>query len=94
MQGQIDIPGSFPAAGDVRGKRVVLTGAGRGLGEVLAHAFSTAGAKVALVARTQADLDAVAAALPGDTLTFAGDVRDPAFNEQVATGVADAWGGL
>ncbi|MDQ2649176.1 MAG: SDR family oxidoreductase, partial [Actinomycetota bacterium] len=29
-----------------------------------------------------------------DTLTFAGDVRDPAFNEQVAAGVVDAWGGL
>jgi short-subunit dehydrogenase len=35
-----DIPESFPVAGDVSGKRVVITGAGRGLGELLAHAFS------------------------------------------------------
>lgn len=94
MQGQIDIPESFPQAGDVRGKRVVLTGAGRGLGELLAHAFSSAGARVALVARTEQDLRAVAAELPGDTLTFAGDVRDAEFNEHVAAGVAKAWGGI
>jgi NAD(P)-dependent dehydrogenase (short-subunit alcohol dehydrogenase family) len=92
--GTIDIPESFPGVGAVDGKRVVLTGAGRGLGEVLAHAFSRAGAKVALVARTAADLATVQAALPGPTLTFAGDVRDAAFNQEVAQAVVDAWGGL
>ena len=58
----IEIPDSFPGAGDVAGKRVVVTGAGRGLGRLLAHAFSGAGARVALVARTERDLKAVAAA--------------------------------
>ena len=38
---------------------MVITGAGRGLGRVLAHAFSHAGAWVALVARTETDLKAV-----------------------------------
>ena len=33
-----------PHGGDVQGKRVVITGAGRGLGRLLAHAFSQAGA--------------------------------------------------
>ena len=33
-----------PAAATSRGKRVVITGAGRGLGRLLAHAFSQAGA--------------------------------------------------
>jgi NAD(P)-dependent dehydrogenase (short-subunit alcohol dehydrogenase family) len=94
MTGSIEIPESFPSAGDVRGKRVVLTGAGRGLGEVLAHAFSRAGAELALVARTETDLKAVAAALPGPSLTFAGDVRDAAFNAEVAEGVVAEWGGL
>src|SRR6202044_1388231 len=51
MPRRIEVPDVFPAAGDVRGKRVVLTGAGRGLGEVIAHALSRAGAKVVLVAR-------------------------------------------
>ena len=58
MTEPIEIPESFPAPGAVAGKRVVLTGAGRGLGAVLAHAFSRAGASVALVARTERDLKA------------------------------------
>lgn len=88
------IPSSFPQAGDVAGKRVVLTGAGRGLGEGLAQAFSQAGARVALVARTEADIKRVASELPGESLLFSGDVRDADFNDAVADGVVDAWGGL
>ena len=53
MTDQIEIPESFPGPGDVAGKRVVITGASRGLGALLAHAFSRAGASVALVARTE-----------------------------------------
>jgi NAD(P)-dependent dehydrogenase (short-subunit alcohol dehydrogenase family) len=49
---------------------------------------------VALVARTPSDLAEVAGALDGETLQFAGDVRDPAFNDQVADAVVAAWGGL
>ena len=41
MPAQIDIPASFAGSADVTGKRVVITGAGRGLGRLLAHAFST-----------------------------------------------------
>jgi short-subunit dehydrogenase len=44
MTDPIEIPESFPDPGAVSGKRVVLTGASRGLGAVLAHAFSQAGA--------------------------------------------------
>ncbi len=84
----------FPQPGDVDGRRVVITGAGRGLGELIAHAFSTAGAKVALVARTERDLKEVADALPGPTLVFSGDVRDADFNESVADGVVAEWGGV
>jgi len=94
MRGKIEIPDSFPGAGDVRGRRVVVTGAGRGLGELIAHAFSGAGANVALVARTEADLKAVAATLPGPTLQFCGDIRDADFNEEVADGTVSEWGGL
>jgi NAD(P)-dependent dehydrogenase (short-subunit alcohol dehydrogenase family) len=94
MAEQIEIPETFPGAGDVTGKRVVLTGAGRGLGVLLAHAFSRAGASVALVARTEQEIKAVAAELDGPTLTFSGDVRDEAFNESVADGTVAEWGGL
>jgi len=94
MPERIEVPDEFPPVGDVSGKRVVLTGAGRGLGELIAHALSRGGAKVALVARTAGDLAAVAGALTGPTLQFAGDVRDPAFNDAVADQTVTAWGGV
>jgi NAD(P)-dependent dehydrogenase (short-subunit alcohol dehydrogenase family) len=91
---KIDIPDAFPSPADVAGRRVVITGAGRGLGEVLAHAFSQGGADVALVARTERELKAVADELPGRSLVFSGDVREPDLNESVADGVVAEWGGL
>ena len=94
MAGQIEIPDHFPAGPDVSDKRVVLTGAGRGLGQLLAHAFSDAGAPVALVARTESDLEKVAAELPGPSLVFSGDVRDGDFNEAVADATVAEWGGV
>ncbi|MGH9090073.1 MAG: SDR family NAD(P)-dependent oxidoreductase [Acidimicrobiales bacterium] len=92
--GQIAIPEAFPAPGDLSGKRVVLTGASRGLGEVLAHAFSRAGAHLSLVARTERDLKAVAGALPGPSLVLAGDVTHEDVNEAVADATVAEWGGL
>jgi NAD(P)-dependent dehydrogenase (short-subunit alcohol dehydrogenase family) len=94
MTEQIAIPSSFTRVGDVALKRVVITGAGRGLGQLLAHAFSEAGAHVALVSRTEHELRDVATSLPGESLIFAGDVRDGAFSDAIADGVVDAWGGL
>lgn len=76
------------------GKRVVITGASRGLGRLLAHAFSTCGARVALVARTESDLEAVAAELPGLSRVFSGDVTDDTFNEVVADATVAEWGGV
>jgi NAD(P)-dependent dehydrogenase (short-subunit alcohol dehydrogenase family) len=94
MSDQIEIPASFPDPGAVAGKRVVITGASRGLGTLLAHAFSNAGASVALVARTEKDLKAVAEALPGPTLVLSGDVTDEDFNEAVADATVAELGGL
>jgi NAD(P)-dependent dehydrogenase (short-subunit alcohol dehydrogenase family) len=94
MADQIEIPQSFPDPGAIAGKRVVITGAGRGLGALLAHAFSAGGASVALVARTEKDLKAVAEALPGRALALAGDVTDEDFNEAVADATVAEWGGL
>jgi NAD(P)-dependent dehydrogenase (short-subunit alcohol dehydrogenase family) len=94
MPDQMDIPASFAGAADVAGKRVVITGAGRGLGRVLAHAFSQGGARVALVARTEADLKAAAGELPGPSLVCSGDVTDEDANEAVADAVVAEWGGV
>jgi NAD(P)-dependent dehydrogenase (short-subunit alcohol dehydrogenase family) len=92
--GEIEIPESFPEPGAVSGKRVVITGASRGLGALLAHAFSHAGAFVALVARTEKDLKAVAGVLPGPSLVLAGDVTEEDFNESVAGATVSEWGGV
>jgi NAD(P)-dependent dehydrogenase (short-subunit alcohol dehydrogenase family) len=94
MIGEIEIPESFPSPGAVSGKRVVITGASRGLGAVLAHAFSNAGASVALVARTERDLKAIAGLLPGPSLVLAGDVTEEEFNESVADAAVAEWGGI
>jgi NAD(P)-dependent dehydrogenase (short-subunit alcohol dehydrogenase family) len=94
MPEQIEIPASFAGAADVTGKRVVITGAGRGLGRLLAHAFSHAGARVALVARTERDLKALAEELPGPALVCSGDVTDEDCNEAVADATTAEWGGV
>lgn len=65
---------------ELRGKRVLITGASRGIGESLAHAFAGAGATVALVARTQDSIRALAAELGGTA--HPADLSDP---KQVAT---------
>ena len=80
--------------GDVSEKRVVITGAGRGLGRLLASAFSASGARVALVARTEAELKSLAQELPGPTLVLPGDVTDEDFNEAVADAAVAEWGGV
>jgi short-subunit dehydrogenase len=65
---------------EVRGKRVLITGASRGIGESLAHAFAGKGAKVALVARTKDAIRAHAEELGGTA--HPADLSDPS---QVAT---------
>lgn len=94
MTDQIQIPDAFPVAGSVAGKSVVITGASRGLGRVLSHAFSSAGARVVLVARTEKDLKALAQTLPGPSIVMGGDITDESFNEAVADTAVAEWGGL
>ncbi|VDC07158.1 unnamed protein product [Peniophora sp. CBMAI 1063] len=62
-------------------KVVLITGASRGLGPVIASFYARAGAKLALVARTASTLDSVRQKIqeevPGaEVLTFAADVKD------------------
>lgn len=52
---------------DLTGKTAIITGGSKGLGEQMAHALAEAGAELALVSRTQADLDTVAAEIRAAT---------------------------
>jgi gluconate 5-dehydrogenase len=82
------------AHADVAGRRVVITGAGRGLGRVLAAAFDGAGAQLGLVGRSEAALKELAESLHNDPVICTGDVRDEEFNESVAAGMLERFGGV
>jgi NAD(P)-dependent dehydrogenase (short-subunit alcohol dehydrogenase family) len=90
----IRVPAAFPEPGDVKGRRVVVTGASRGLGHVIAAAFTRAGARVALVARERSALETVAADLGDDVLVCPADVSTPEGNSAVVEAVAGAWDGV
>jgi short-subunit dehydrogenase len=59
---------------DLHGRRVLVTGASRGIGEALARSFATAGAKLALVARSEGPLKALATEVGG--VAFPTDLTD------------------
>jgi NAD(P)-dependent dehydrogenase (short-subunit alcohol dehydrogenase family) len=59
------------------GRAVMITGASKGIGFACAEAFAQAGAKVAIVSRSRANLDAAVAKL-GPVTSIAADLRDPA----------------
>lgn len=59
-------------------RKVVITGAGEGLGRALARRFSQGGDVVILIGRTLAKVEAVAAELGGEAMAVQCDVGDPA----------------
>jgi len=75
---------------ELRGKRVLITGASRGIGEELARRFSRAGATVALVARSADAIDKLAADLGGSA--HPADLADHAQVERLVHRVEDEAG--
>lgn len=64
---------------DLNDRSVLITGAGRGIGKRLALGFAQAGARVGLLARTQAELDLAQLEIEhsgGISLSLRADVRD------------------
>ena len=62
---------------DLSGKRVIITGGSRGIGEAIARSMAAKGAKLALVARNAELLATVAASMPG-AVAVPCDLSDPA----------------
>ena len=82
---------------DLRGKRVIITGASRGIGKAIAQAFANEGAKVAICART---LEAVTTAgqelesTAQAVIARAVDVANTTGVKAFVTEVAETWGGV
>lgn len=74
------------------GRRVLVTGASRGIGEAVARTLAAAGARTLLVARRPGPLAALAAALPG-AVAHPADLADPAAVAALAAAAPNALGG-
>lgn len=69
---------------ELTGKRILLTGAAGGLGEITAEAFARAGATLILSSRNEQKLNEIAAALPGGPHeVIAADLMQPGAPEDV-----------
>ena len=83
---------------DLANKNVIVTGATKGIGYGIAAVFATAGANVAVAARSLHDLDTAVAGLDGlgsgKIIGVAVDVADPRSCRAMADAAVDAFGGI
>src|SRR5262249_33928791 len=77
---------------ELAGKLCLISGASRGIGRAIAHALAREGAKVAAIARGQADLETLVGELPGTGHTAI--VADAATPEGAAAAVDGCMGAL
>ena len=80
-------------ANPLHGKTALVTGASRGLGAAVARALAEAGARVALTARSEREIESLAGALPNGAFARRLDVTDSAQVDRVVDEVAAKAGG-
>ncbi len=85
---------SVPSVGRGRlaGKRVVITGAARGIGAEIASSFAAEGASLALIDLLDAELRTVAERCGATTIV--GDLRDPESAQATTQAAIDSLGGI
>lgn len=79
------------------GKRVIVTGAGRGLGRQMALHLADAGADIVCAARTESQIAAVAAEIEAkgrQALVIPTDVSDSSQVDALVQQTVDGWGGF
>ena len=74
--------------------RILVTGAGRGIGRSIATKLLIDGHKVALCARTLTDLESVVARKDQQCLLIAADVLTPGVAESSIASMVEVWGGI
>jgi NAD(P)-dependent dehydrogenase (short-subunit alcohol dehydrogenase family) len=86
---------SAPGPFDLTGRVALVTGASRGIGRAIAVALSSAGARIAAMARTASDLDGVVAEIGSDrAMAIAGDVNKREDNERAVAETVARYGRL
>jgi NAD(P)-dependent dehydrogenase (short-subunit alcohol dehydrogenase family) len=70
---------------ELEGRTALVTGASRGIGAATAKALDRAGARVAMVARRQEDLETLAAEMKNDPVVVAADLSQPEAPADIAS---------
>src|SRR5688500_8747123 len=78
----------------LEGKRIIVTGAGQGLGRAASELLASLGAKVAVVDLKPEGIEEFARARCDNALSFTGSVSDPELAPMVVAKAIEAWGGV
>lgn len=79
---------------NLNGKRVLITGAGGGIGQQLSQLLAGQQARLGLLDRNQEAMTALAQALPADAVAIAGDITDAADRSRAIELMQSSFGGI